>query len=80
MIHGVVMTGTYDVSDASNTRGSIYLKDDPKDVTVELCEFLEPVSSCSPLAISFEIQEIHPVLTFKQNNLREYMATRQEKS
>ena len=41
-----------------------------------LCEFLEPVSSCSPLAISFEIQEIHPVLTFKQNNLREYMATR----
>lgn len=42
-----------------------------------LCEFLEPVSNTSPLAISFEIQEIHPKLTFKKNNLREYMAERQ---
>ena len=42
-----------------------------------LCEFLEPVSASSPLAISFEIQEIHPILTFKKNNLREYMARRQ---
>ena len=41
-----------------------------------LCEFLEPVSSSSPLAISFEIQEIHSVLTFKKNNLRDYMAER----
>lgn len=42
-----------------------------------LCEFLEPVSASSPLAISFEIQEIHPVLTFKKNNLRDYMARRE---
>ncbi len=42
-----------------------------------LCEFLEPVSETSPLAISFEIQEIHPVLTFKKNNLRDYMAQRE---
>ena len=42
-----------------------------------LCAILEPVSSNSPLAISFEVQEIHPNLTWKKNNLREYMAERQ---
>lgn len=42
-----------------------------------LCDLLEPVSSTSPLAISFEIQEIHPELTWKKNNLREYMARRE---
>jgi len=42
----------------------------------KLCGFLEPVSVESPLAISFEIQEIHPVLTYKKNNLREHMASR----
>jgi 5-carboxymethyl-2-hydroxymuconate isomerase len=41
-----------------------------------LCDFLEGVSASFPLAISFEIQEIHPVLTFKKNNLRDYMAER----
>ncbi|MDG2375578.1 MAG: hypothetical protein P8M18_04425 [Woeseiaceae bacterium] len=41
-----------------------------------LCRILEPVSSTSPLAISFEIQEIDAALTFKKNNLREYMAKR----
>jgi 5-carboxymethyl-2-hydroxymuconate isomerase len=41
-----------------------------------LCELLEPVSESSPLAISFEIQEIDPELTWKKNNLREYMAAR----
>lgn len=44
-----------------------------------LCELLEPVSSTSPLAISFEIQEIHPELTWKKNNLRDYMAQREAK-
>ncbi len=43
-----------------------------------LCELLEPVSATSPLAISFEIQEIDPDLTWKKNNLREYMAARAE--
>lgn len=42
----------------------------------ELCNLLEPVQSRSPLAISFEIQEVHPKLTWKKNNLREYMAQR----
>ena len=41
-----------------------------------LCNLLEPVSSSSPLAISFEIQEIDAVLTWKKNNLRDYMAKR----
>ena len=41
-----------------------------------LCALLEPVSSTSPIAISLEIQEIHPTLTWKKNNLREYMAKR----
>ena len=44
-----------------------------------LCALLEPVSSTSPLAISFEIQEIHPELTWKKNNLRDYMASRLSK-
>lgn len=41
-----------------------------------LCALLEPVSSTSPLAISFEIQEIHADLTWKKNNLRDYLARR----
>jgi len=41
-----------------------------------LCALLEEVSSTSPLAISFEIQEIDAVLTWKKNNLRDYMAKR----
>jgi 5-carboxymethyl-2-hydroxymuconate isomerase len=45
-------------------------------IFASLCEFLEPVSSTSPLAISFEIQEIDAVLSWKKNNLRDYMAKR----
>ena len=41
-----------------------------------LCELLAPVSKTSPIAVSFEIQEIHPRLTWKQSNLREHMAKR----
>ncbi len=43
-----------------------------------LCELLDPVTAKHPLAISFEIQEIHPRLTWKQSNLREHMARRNE--
>ncbi len=42
-----------------------------------LCDYLEPIYSKSPLAISFEMQEINPDLRWKQNNLREYLAKRQ---
>jgi 5-carboxymethyl-2-hydroxymuconate isomerase len=41
-----------------------------------LCSYLEPVWSTSPLAISLEIQEIDAELTWKKNNLRDYMAKR----
>jgi 5-carboxymethyl-2-hydroxymuconate isomerase len=41
-----------------------------------LCDFLEPISSSSPLAISFEMQEIDPQLRWKKNNLRDYLAKR----
>lgn len=42
------------------------------------CEYLEPVFSKSPLAISYEIQELDAELRWKQNNLRDYMAQRKE--
>ena len=41
-----------------------------------LCDFLEPTYAASPLAISYEIQEIDAELRWKQNNLRDYMAER----
>ncbi len=41
-----------------------------------LCGHLEPIYSKSPLAISFEMQEINPDLRWKQNNLREYLNKR----
>lgn len=43
-----------------------------------LCAFLAPTFSSSPLSISYEIQEIDAELRWKQNNLRDYMAQRQE--
>lgn len=42
-----------------------------------LCEHLQAIYSKSPLAISFEMQEINPDLRWKQNNLRDYLAKRQ---
>lgn len=41
-----------------------------------LCDYLGPISDSSPLAISFEMQEIDPNLRWKKNNLRDYMARR----
>ena len=43
-----------------------------------LCQHLETVYASTPLAISFEIQEMGADLRWKQNNLREYMARRSE--
>lgn len=40
-----------------------------------LCDLLAPISAASPIAISFEIEEIHPELTWKKSNIRQYMAT-----
>lgn len=38
---------------------------------------LEPVSAQRPLAISFEITELDPVLSYKTGNIRDHMAARQ---
>lgn len=45
-----------------------------------LCEFLEPIHSSSPLAISFEMQHIDPEVRWKKNNLRGYIAEREKKN
>ena len=47
-----------------------------KELFAALCEFLEPVQSGSPLAISYEIQEIDPEQRWNRNNLRDYLARR----
>lgn len=52
-------------------------KDAGERIFEALCKHLEPVYAESPLAISFEMQEINPDLRWKRNNLREYLAKRQ---
>ena len=44
------------------------------------CKHLSSLYERSPLAISLEMQEIDPVLTFKKNNLHDYVARRQKAS
>lgn len=41
-----------------------------------LCDYLAPIQSKSPLAISFEMQEIDPDRRWKKNNLRDYLEQR----
>ncbi|MEZ5661555.1 MAG: 5-carboxymethyl-2-hydroxymuconate Delta-isomerase [Burkholderiaceae bacterium] len=41
-----------------------------------LCAHLTMLSACSPLALSLQIEEIDPVLTYKQNNIHEYVKAR----
>jgi 5-carboxymethyl-2-hydroxymuconate isomerase len=41
-----------------------------------LCDHLEALSASTPLGISLEVQEIDPVLSFKRNNLHDYVAAR----
>jgi 5-carboxymethyl-2-hydroxymuconate isomerase len=41
-----------------------------------MCRHLAPLFERAPLGISLEMQEIDPVLTFKQNNLHEYVRGR----
>jgi 5-carboxymethyl-2-hydroxymuconate isomerase len=45
-----------------------------------LTAYLEPLFDAAPLAISFNIQEFHPILNFKKNNLHRYVAERRERS
>lgn len=41
-------------------------------------QHLQPLFNKSPLAISMEMQEIHPVLTFKHNNVHDYVKSRDQ--
>ena len=41
------------------------------------CSHLAPIFAAVPLGISLEMQEIDPVLTFKKNNLHDYVKRRQ---
>lgn len=45
-----------------------------------LSAYLEPLFEEGPLAISFNIQEFHPTLNYKKNNLHRYVAERREGS
>ena len=40
------------------------------------CDALQPAFDAAPLAISLEMQEIDPALSFKKNNLHEYVKNR----
>ena len=44
-----------------------------------LTKHLEPLYETSPLALSLNVQEFHPVLNFKKNNLHEYVKRRGSK-
>lgn len=43
-----------------------------------LCDYLETIYSSTPLAISYEIQELDADLRWKKNNIREYLAAREK--
>jgi len=47
-----------------------------EELLAALTEHLEPLFERSPLAISLQVQESHPVLNFKKNNLHEYVERR----
>lgn len=44
----------------------------------KLCGLLAPLQQRRPLAVAFELQEMHPELNFKFNNLHEHIKRRQE--
>ena len=45
-----------------------------------LVDYLTPLSEKRPLAISFEIQQLDPVTSFKTGNIRDHMARRQQQT
>lgn len=44
-----------------------------EQIFATFCEALSPLYETRPLALSFEIQEINPDLSFKQNNIHSYL-------
>jgi 5-carboxymethyl-2-hydroxymuconate isomerase len=51
-----------------------------EELLATLTEHLQPLYERSPLAISLSIEESHPVLNFKKNNLHEYVKKRRSKA
>ena len=47
-----------------------------EELFATLTAHLEPLYARSPLAISLNVQEFHPVLNFKRNNLHEHVKRR----
>ena len=47
-----------------------------EELFATLTAHLEPLYASSPLAISLNVQEFHPVLNFKRNNLHEHVKRR----
>ena len=45
-----------------------------------ICDQLDATFRDSPLAISFNIQEFHPELNYKQNNLHEHVRVRADRA
>ncbi|MEM7019153.1 MAG: 5-carboxymethyl-2-hydroxymuconate isomerase [Pseudomonadota bacterium] len=43
-----------------------------------LCDYVQPVFDTSPIALSYEVQEIDPTTRWNQNNLRDHIAQRQQ--
>jgi 5-carboxymethyl-2-hydroxymuconate isomerase len=41
-----------------------------------VCDVLQPAFEATPLGISLDVQEIDPELSFKQNNLHDYVKNR----
>ena len=50
-----------------------------QELLAALSEHLGPLFAKRPLAISLNVQEMHPVLNFKKNNLHEYVKRRSKK-
>lgn len=55
-------------------------KDAGERLFAALCAFVESVYASSPLALSYEIQEIDADLRWKQNNIRSFMEQRENNS
>lgn len=53
-------------------------RDAGEKIFAAVCAHLEPIYESSPLGISFEIQEINPDVAFRQNNLPDWIAKREE--
>jgi 5-carboxymethyl-2-hydroxymuconate isomerase len=47
-----------------------------QELLAALTDHLEPLFAASPLAISLVIQEMHPVLNFKKNNIHQHVKRR----